>query len=151
MISMGTKQQKLKPAPRPGAVSGTINCRFSASRTGDEMKKPDLRGRVPESWACIDCGINTAPGMLNREQMEQAFARDWNDRGVNQIYNELSEVYTVEPKIWKAAGMEPMGGCLCIGCLEKRIGRTLTAKDFVRGHPFNSLPGTKRLLARREQ
>jgi len=35
--------------------------------------------------------------------------------------------------------------------LEKRIGRTLTAKDFVRGHPFNSLPGTKRLLARREQ
>lgn len=59
------------------------------------MKKPDLRGRVPESWACIDCGINTAPGMLNREQMEQAFVRDWNDQGVNQIYNELSEVYTV--------------------------------------------------------
>lgn len=114
------------------------------------MKKPDLRGRVPESWSCIDCGINTAPGMLNREQMEQAFARDWNDQGVNQIYNELSEVYTVEPKIWKAAGMEPMGGCLCIGCLEKRLGRTLTASDFPRDSPVNKMPGTGRLLARRD-
>jgi hypothetical protein len=43
------------------------------------MKKPDLRGKVPESWACIDCGVNTAPGHLNREQMEQALALDWNN------------------------------------------------------------------------
>ena len=45
--------------------------------------------------------------------------------------------------IWEAAGMEPMAGCLCIGCLEKRIGRQLTPKDFMRKHP-------SRLLARRE-
>ena len=38
-----------------------------------KMEKPDLRGKVPESWACIDCGINTAPGLMNREQLEQAF------------------------------------------------------------------------------
>ena len=87
----------------------------------------------------------------NREKLEQALALDWNDQVVNQTVDERAEVYTVEPKVWEAAGMELMGGCLCIGCLEKRIGRTLTAKDFVRGHPFNSLPGTKRLLARREQ
>jgi hypothetical protein len=40
------------------------------------------------------------------------------------------------------------GGCLCIGCLEKRIGRRLIADDFA-DHPFNSLPGTPRLMERR--
>jgi hypothetical protein len=119
-------------------------------RGSDEMKKPDLRGKVPESWACIDCGINTAPGLLNREQMEQALAGDWNNQGVEQTCGELTEIYAVKAQIWKAAGMEPMGGCLYIGCLEKRLGRTLTAKDFVRKHPFNKMPGTERLLARRE-
>jgi hypothetical protein len=115
------------------------------------MKKlDDARGKVPESWACIDCGINTAPGLLNREQLEQALAIDWNDQGVNQTVDEMSEVYNVKPKVWKAAGMEEIAGCLCIGCLEQRLGRTLTARDFVRGHPFNSMPGTKRLLARRD-
>ena len=114
------------------------------------MEKPDLRGMVPESWACIDCGVNTHHGSLNRAQMEQAMAVDWNDHGVEVIFDELTEVYTVKAKVWKAAGMEPMGGCLCIGCLERRIGRTLTATDFVRSHPFNQLPGTERLLARRD-
>ena len=113
------------------------------------MRKPNLIGKVPESWACIDCGINTSPGSLNREQMEQALARDWNDQGVVVTYDEFSEVYTVKPSVWKAAGMEPMGGCLCIGCLEQRIGRTLTPKDFPRNDPFNRLPGKERLLARR--
>ena len=112
------------------------------------MTKPDLRGKVPESWRCIDCGINTAPGHLAREQMEQALT--WADEGVTPTYNELTEIYAVKAQIWKAAGMTPLGGCLCIGCLERRLGRMLTAKDFIRKHPFNSLPGTERLLARRE-
>ena len=115
------------------------------------MSKPDLRSLVPESWACIDCGINTAPGCLNRAQMEQAFASDFADRGVRLTFNEFSEVYIVKPNIWKSAGMEAMGGCLCIGCLEKRLGRKLTPKDFPRKHPLNQTPGTERLLARRGQ
>ena len=73
-----------------------------------------------------------------------------NNEGVKQTFDEFTEVYTIKAKVWKAAGMEPMGGCLCIGCLEKRFGRTLTAKDFMRRHPFSSLPGTARLLARRD-
>ena len=44
--------------------------------------------------------------------------------------------------------MGPMDGCLCIGCLEKRLGRVLRPKDFKRGHPFNTLPGTPRLIKR---
>ncbi len=54
----------------------------------------------------------------------------------------------VKPAVWKAAG--EVSGCLCIGCLVKRLGRTLVPKDFPRKHPFHSLPGSKRLLARRD-
>jgi hypothetical protein len=46
--------------------------------------------------------------------------------------------------------METMGGCLCIGCLEKRLGRRLGPKDFLRHHAFMRLPGTERLLNRRD-
>ena len=62
--------------------------------------KPDLRGMMPESWACIDCGINTAPGCMNRKQLEQAMAADWNHQGVQQSFGKRSEVYTVKPAIW---------------------------------------------------
>jgi hypothetical protein len=56
MISMGTKQQKLNP--RPGAVSRSINCRLAPVARGDAMKKPDLRGRVPESWQSKSPGVD---------------------------------------------------------------------------------------------
>jgi hypothetical protein len=125
------------------------------------FKKQNLKGITPESWACIDCGINTAPGFPSRTQMEQFFAADWNDQGITYTIDDWSEVYMVKPAVWKAAGMnadqkggfgdtDGDSGCLCIGCLEKRIGRTLVPRDFLRNHPFHSLPGTKRLLARRD-
>jgi hypothetical protein len=114
----------------------------------------NLKGLIPESWLCIDCGVNTAPGLLNRSQMEAAVEAlgalwDMDLAGVPQRFDCDSEVYTVREAVWKRAGIEPMGGCLCIGCLEKRLGRALRPKDFLRGHPFNSLPGTPRLLKRR--
>jgi len=72
------------------------------------------------------------------------------DDGVEQHINDQSDVYTVRDAVWKRAGMEPMGGCLCVGCLEKRLGRQLRPKDFLRGHVFNCVPGTARLLSRRK-
>jgi hypothetical protein len=67
---------------------------------------------------------------------------------INGQYNTQSEVYMVHDHVWKAAGMEPYGGCLCVGCLEKRIGRRLTPANFS-DHVFNTnLPGTPRLLER---
>ena len=43
--------------------------------------------------------------------------------------------------------MEGYDGCLCIGCLENRVGRTLNRYDFIVGHPFHErrFPRTKRL------
>jgi hypothetical protein len=115
-------------------------------------KKIDARG-IPKSWACIDCGVNTAPGLSNRVELERGFAANvlTGQDGVEQTIDEWSEVYYVKPAVWQAAGMDDFGGCLCIGCLEQRIGRTLVPKDFPRHHAFNSMPGTKRLLARRDR
>jgi len=33
----------------------------------------DLKGLLPESWCCVDCGRNTAPGHATRAEMEFAF------------------------------------------------------------------------------
>jgi hypothetical protein len=51
----------------------------------------------------------------------------------------------------RSAKLVANGGCLCIGCLEKRLGHRLQPKDFLRGHPFNlpHVPGTPRLMNRR--
>jgi hypothetical protein len=113
---------------------------------------------LPESWHCVDCGFDTAPGMQNRDEMwkeiEEAKAagkwdKDW--RSTEQKIDKRSEVYSVRGAIWRKAGMESYGGCLCIGCLEKRIRRRLKPKDFDRHHPFNrpDLPCTERLRDRR--
>jgi hypothetical protein len=119
----------------------------------------DLRGTTPESWCCIDCGINTFPGALTRVEMEQrcnqlaaltTLSATGEEPPVTLHFDEHCEIYTVHESVWKAAGMEPFGGCLCIGCLEKRLGRILTPKDFPRRDAFNMVPGTERLIERRD-
>jgi hypothetical protein len=68
---------------------------------------------------CIDCGTETlssTPGVP-------------------------SEFYMVHDAVWAAAGgpaVADMESYLCIGCIEARLGRQLTAADFT-GAPVNSL------------
>ena len=126
---------------------------MSKKRSADEF---DLRGKTPESWLCIDCGINTAPGHPDRIEMEKLYRRSaaLSRAGIELpvakvTYDDRCEIYTVRDAVWKRAGMEPMGGCLCVGCLEKRLGRRLRPKDLPRRDEFNILPGTKRLIERR--
>lgn len=40
--------------------------------------------------------------------------------------------YLVFRSTWKEANMQPRGGFLCVGCLERRLGRQLTSLDFPR-------------------
>jgi hypothetical protein len=95
----------------------------------------NLKGVATDSWACVDCGVNTAPGIANRTQMETAFSVLSLCNESKATIDDWSEVYTVKPAVWKATGLEGYGGCLCIGCLERRIGRTLVPKDFMRINP----------------
>jgi hypothetical protein len=95
---------------------------------------------VVESWLCVDCGVNTAPGFLDgantRARIELTGACDVS-------ITSDSEIYMVRSGLWAKAGMTPWGGCLCVGCLEKRLGRRLKPEDFPRDHAFN-LPGMPR-------
>src|SRR5215813_7066154 len=114
----------------------------------DEDRVQSYRRFGVESWNCIDCGFNTAPGLSTRSQLEIAFGAGASE--VAQTIDDKSEVYTVRTHVWKNAGMEPWGGCLCIGCLEKRLGRRLRPADFVLGHVFNQpgFPRSERLRDR---
>jgi len=109
----------------------------------------DLKGLHSESQCCIDCGYNTHPGAPPRELAEFLMNRD----GTFPVtFTPDSEVYMVRRAVWKAAGREPWGGCLCIGCIERRLGRKLRPKDFKRDHVFNNpeLPCSERLRDRRD-
>jgi hypothetical protein len=110
-----------------------------------QQRKLDMRGVYSESHHCIDCNVDTAPGWPNRAEAERSLA---DCGGVPLKVNAQTEIYMVHDHVWKAAGMELWGGCLCVGCLEMRLGRKLTPDDFP-PHVFNTdLPGTPRLLER---
>jgi hypothetical protein len=42
----------------------------------------------------------------------------------------------VEDSVWMASGLGTYDGCLCIPCLELRLGRQLTYSDFCRCEPM---------------
>ena len=107
------------------------------------------KDQAPDSWDCVDCGVNTAPGCHTRATLEKAI----NEEGrATVLIDNQSEVYTVHHHVWKAAGMEPFSGCLCIGCLELRLGRRLMPDDFPPERGFNRTDrGTERLRSRWER
>ena len=64
---------------------------------------------------CMDCGVNT---------------------------RKIKEYYTIRNRVWYSVTKQTRGeGMLCIGCLEKRLGRELTRGDFTDA-PVNSLNGS---------
>lgn len=55
------------------------------------------------NFLCLDCGVDT---------------------------NKIDEYYMVKGHVWTQAMGDKPDGMLCIGCLEKRIGRRLQLQDF---------------------
>jgi hypothetical protein len=69
-------------------------------------------------FLCVDCGYDT-----------------W-----------VNEYYMVKESVWRASGMKPRNGMLCIGCLETRLSRPLNATDFSAA-PINFIfPCSERLV-----
>ena len=60
----------------------------------------------------------------------------------------IDEYYMVTDGVWELANPQRRG-MLCIGCLENRLGRQLTASDFTAA-PINNgvFPQSERLAAR---
>jgi hypothetical protein len=123
-----------------------LNATQMDDQTKPGRKEEDIN--CPVTWCCVDCGVNTAPGLKTRAEIYQALYVE-RKNGVEQKINAQSEVYTVRDSVWFKAGN--VDGCLCIGCLETRLGRRLKSQDFPRERPFNAprIPGTQRLLDRR--
>lgn len=72
---------------------------------------------------CVDCGVDTA---------------------------RIGEHYFVNDSVWYSAYASERG-MLCIGCLEKRLGRLLVASDFKDCHVNRMAPGkvfSQRLMSR---
>lgn len=70
---------------------------------------------LDDNTRCVDCGRETLP--------TDGRAAEW---------------YTVHDQVWADAGMAPLDGCLCVGCIERRLGRRLRAGDFA-AVPVNDL------------
>jgi hypothetical protein len=109
-----------------------------------------VKDNIPESWLCVDCSMNTHPGCRSGPEFRIAFALN-PDHSETVTFDDKTEVYDVKHAIWKQARMRAWSGCLCIGCLEKRIGRQLTPKDFSwhDRRTWADMPCTERLLNRR--
>jgi len=125
---------------------------MTATRRKEQLeswhKDEAVQDNIVESWLCVDCGVNTHPGCPDGPQTRIDIAL----KGSSKVeFDRQTEVYTVKDSIWKHVGMRPWSGCLCIGCLEKRLGRQLTPKDFSRHdrETWALMPCTERLLNRR--
>jgi hypothetical protein len=110
--------------------------------------RPTDIASITESWSCIDCGINTAPGCPDGPTLRRELVLK---REVPIYFDDNTEVYAVRDRVWKQARMKPFDGCLCIQCLEARLGRKLKPKDFPPDDELNVLPGSPRLLNRRQR
>ena len=95
-------------------------------------------------YICRDCGVDTTPCTSRR----------------GCRHKERWEHYMVRDSVWKAAGMpamrgiQPLGasGFLCIGCLERRLGRELKPRDFRPGVMLSEpSPWDSERLARRKR
>jgi hypothetical protein len=113
----------------------------------------DMWGLIPDSYVCIDRGMDTWPGHQTRAEVEQAMraakaaGKEWRS---SMTFTQETEAYYVHPHVWEASGVGFWEGVLCIGCLEKRLGRRLQPFDFTQDNGFNdpSLPGTRRRFER---
>ena len=69
--------------------------------------------RCRNRFGCIDCGVNTS---------------------------KIGEYYALRNEVWNAAVPDRPRGMLCIGCVEARLHRRLTAADFMDDAPVNFRP-----------
>lgn len=72
----------------------------------------------------------------------QLVVSDWRCRDCSVDTSAIDEYYMVNNEVWESADADPEGH-LCVGCLERRLGRTLTASDFT-DLPINTTPTSKR-------
>jgi hypothetical protein len=118
-----------------------------------------VRGvRADREAYCADCGIGTLTAGEWYAVKNEIWKVAWNARPQPSARENLAEetLPPVQPLLPGLHLPEPEGEqILCIGCLEQRIGRTLTCRDFADAL-INGLPGKSgrlqsRLTAKRSK
>lgn len=102
-----------------------------------------MRTKPPADAPCMDCGTDTTPCRNaqncphhKRHQCRHNSPLPW-------------EWYMIEDDLWAAIVGPGARGFLCIGCLERRLGRQLNRADFSH-RPVNLIPSrssSPRLIA----
>jgi hypothetical protein len=105
-----TPEAELKRIPGIGPASLAeimrYQARFLPEAAARIEKQKARREKDIARRSCVDCGCDTCP---------RGQPADW---------------YMVHDQLWASAGMAPDGDCLCVECLENRIGRQLNRTDF---------------------
>jgi hypothetical protein len=77
--------------------------------------------------------------------MNLGWRAHWRCRDCSACTYALNEYYMVTDHVWFEQARMPYRGMLCIGCLERRIGRRLRPRDFS-DYPINSTFGQRRSM-----
>lgn len=91
--------------------------RGTVTTTGPWVAVPDDEDDEPK--ICVDCGMDTAP----------CKSEGWGTCPDDCDHTGAWEWYIVHDEVWAEADAEELD-VLCVGCLEGRLGRPLTAADF---------------------
>ncbi len=86
-----------------GPRLGIRPCGCGQRSESQEGRAVSGRADLKSSAYCVDCNIDTAAA---------------------------GEIYLVHDHVWQQTGLHPLGGSLCVICLERRLRRTLTPNDF---------------------
>jgi hypothetical protein len=74
---------------------------------------------VTESWLCIDCGVNTAPGCSTRAEVEAVPKKR---KVVGQMqFNGKSEVYTVRAAVWGKTCLKRLAAVYALAALRSAL------------------------------
>jgi Protein of unknown function (DUF2695) len=122
-----------------------IPCNGTASAAKRVLAKMGLNKKAieicllyfAESGGECDCEIALNVDMTNPRPLP-----DFKCHDCGNDFDEYS--YMVHDHVWNAGGLSEDGGLLCIGCLEKRIGRRLHPEDF-EDVPLNRRTGNQSL------
>jgi hypothetical protein len=112
----------------------------------------EAEGLYYEDGCCVDCGKDTTPHTIVRDGDVNGFGMEFTRDVTIRFEPETWDFYSVKDRVWAKAGLTETGGCLCVGCLENRLGRRLRPKDFDFERDEN-LPGawtSPRLAQRRK-
>ena len=126
--------------------SATIAIRARSQAAADRAALAALdKYACEEGFQAIPLGF--PPPWKEHESVDREIEIDTAFRCVDCCEDKVGEYYTVANDVWAASGLAPNGGMLCLACLERRIGRPLTASDFTAMMPTAS--AWKRHLAER--